>query len=137
MATITLASGAGLEIADVLYEFVRDEAVNGTAWTADQLFGVLGELVQEFGPRNQELLAKRISRQEQIVCSSRPILSAHNSWFLGPRTWAHSPRPPNNCSAVPASPFTASPRTTTYSLPAIATPAPAPTVLRPTHTARL
>ena len=66
MATITLAYGARLEIADVLYEFVRDEAVNGTAWTADQLFEVLGELVQEFGPRNQELLAKRISRQEQI-----------------------------------------------------------------------
>ena len=66
MATITLASGARLEIAAVLYEFVRDEAVTGTGWAADQLFGVLGELVQEFGPRNQELLAKRISRQEQI-----------------------------------------------------------------------
>ena len=66
MATITLASGASLEIAAVLYEFVRDEAVTSTGWTADLLFGVLGELVQEFGPRNQELLAKRISRQEQI-----------------------------------------------------------------------
>ena len=66
MATITLASGARVEIADVLYDFVRDEAVTGTGWTANRLFGVLGELVQEFSPRNQELLAKRVSRQGQI-----------------------------------------------------------------------
>ena len=66
MAAITLASGARVEIADVLYEFVRDEAVTGTGWTADRVFEILGELVQEFGPRNQELLAKRVSRQGQI-----------------------------------------------------------------------
>ena len=66
MATITLASGAPVEIAAVLYEFVRDEAVTGTGWTVGQVFSMLGELVQDFDPRNRELLAKRAGRQRQI-----------------------------------------------------------------------
>ena len=44
MATITLASGAPVETAEVLYEFVRDEAVTGTGWTASRVFSMLGEL---------------------------------------------------------------------------------------------
>ena len=66
MVTIRLGSGAAVEIAKVLYEFVRDEAVAGTRWTADQVFSMLGELVREFEPRNRELLAKRASRQRDI-----------------------------------------------------------------------
>ena len=66
MTTITLASGAPVEIAEVLYEFVRDEVVTGTGWTADQVFSMLGKLVQEFDPRNRELLAKRTVRQREI-----------------------------------------------------------------------
>ena len=66
MATITLASGAPVEIAAVLDEFVRDEAVTGTGWTVGQVFSMLGELVQDFDPRNRELLAKRAGRQRQI-----------------------------------------------------------------------
>ena len=38
MTTVTLASGAAVEIEEVLYAFVRDEAVTGTAWTADEVF---------------------------------------------------------------------------------------------------
>ena len=66
MTTVTLASGAAVEIEEVLYAFVRDEAVTGTAWTADEVFRILGTLVQEFDPKNRELLAKRADRQSRI-----------------------------------------------------------------------
>ena len=66
MATVTLASGAPVEIEEVLYAFVRDEAVTGTDWTADDVFRILGELVQEFGHKNRKLLAKRADLQSKI-----------------------------------------------------------------------
>jgi len=66
MATVTLTSGKTLEIEEVLYAFVRDEAVTGTDWTADEVFRILGELVQEFDPKNRELLGKRADRQSKI-----------------------------------------------------------------------
>ncbi|MCZ6875138.1 MAG: hypothetical protein O7G88_16705, partial [bacterium] len=66
MTTVTLASGAAVEIEQVLYAFVRDEAVTGTAWTADEVFRILGTLVQEFDPKNRELLAKRADCQSRI-----------------------------------------------------------------------
>ena len=55
-----------MEIEEILYAFVRDEAVNGTRWSADDVFRILGELVQEFDPKNRELLAKRASLQTNI-----------------------------------------------------------------------
>lgn len=66
MKIVTLASGASVEIEDVLYEFVRDEAVPSTGKTVDEVFTVLGELVLEFDPKNRELLDKRIDRQAAI-----------------------------------------------------------------------
>ena len=66
MTTITLASGKSVEIDDALYNFVRDELVSGTGKTADEVFGILGDLVQKFGPRNLELLEKRTSKQSKI-----------------------------------------------------------------------
>ena len=66
MATVTLASGAPVEIEEVLYAFVRDEAVKGTRWTVDEVFRMLGELVQEFAPKNRELLARRAYIQSKI-----------------------------------------------------------------------
>ncbi len=66
MATVTLEFGALVEIEDVLYAFVRDEAVTGTKWTVDEVFKILGELVQEFDPKNRELLAKRATLQSKI-----------------------------------------------------------------------
>ncbi len=66
MATVALTSGANLEIEEVLYAFVRDEVVTGTSWSVDQVLGILGELVQEFDPKNRELLAKRASLQSRI-----------------------------------------------------------------------
>ena len=66
MARVTLASGALVEIEEILYAFVRDEAVTGTDWTADEVFKILGELVQDFDPKNKELLAKRAELQSKI-----------------------------------------------------------------------
>ena len=74
MATVTLESGASVEIAQVLYDFVKDEAVKGTRWSAAEVFKVLGELVEEFGPRNRELLEKRAYFQRQI-----------DAWYKGKR----------------------------------------------------
>ena len=66
MKTVTLASGASVEIEDALYEFVRDEAVQTTGRTVEDVFSILGELVLEFDPTNRELLAKRAGRQSTI-----------------------------------------------------------------------
>ncbi len=66
MATATLESGAHMDIAQVLYDFVRDETVKGTRWSVDEVFQILGNLVEEFGPRNRELLGKRTEFQGRI-----------------------------------------------------------------------
>ena len=66
MAEIKLPSGNLVEVEDALYQFVRDEALKGTSWTADAVFSILGELVEEFDPPNQALLAKRADYQKQI-----------------------------------------------------------------------
>jgi len=66
MTTITLASGASVEIDDLLYSFVRDEVVPATGKTADEVFSILGELMLQFGPKNRELLAKRQVLQSKI-----------------------------------------------------------------------
>ena len=66
MTTLTLASGTSVEIDGELYEFVRDEVVPDTGKTVDEVFSILGDLVEQFGPENQELLDKRTSRQAKI-----------------------------------------------------------------------
>ena len=66
MTTLTLPSGVVVEIDDVLYKFVNDEVVPGTRKSADEVFGILGELVVQFGPKNQILLDKRAARQSKI-----------------------------------------------------------------------
>lgn len=59
-------SGSSITIQDVLYQFVKNEVIPGSPWTADEIFGILADLFQEFGPKNQELLAKRLHLQTQI-----------------------------------------------------------------------
>ena len=66
MATITLDSGATLQVADLLFDFMRDEALTGSDWTPEEVFRLLGRLVEEFEPRNRELLAQRDAVQRQI-----------------------------------------------------------------------
>ena len=66
MAVISLNSGASLSVADVLFEFVRDEALPGSDRSPEEVFRMLGELVEEFEPRNQELLNQRVEVQKSI-----------------------------------------------------------------------
>ena len=66
MTTLTLPSGVVVESDAVLYKFVNDEVVPGTRKSADEVFGILGELVVQFGPKNQILLDKRAARQSKI-----------------------------------------------------------------------
>ena len=66
MATIILDSGTTLQVADVLFDFMRDEALPGSDWTPEEVFRSLGRLVEEFEPRNRELLAQRDAVQRQI-----------------------------------------------------------------------
>ena len=66
MAQLELPSGNQVEIHDLLFEFVRDEVVPGTSLAAESIFRHLGELVEEFEPRNRALLDRRIEVQQQI-----------------------------------------------------------------------
>ncbi len=66
MTTVTLASGASVEIDEVLYAFVGDEVVPATGRTVEEVFRILGELVLQFDPKNRELLAKRADRQSKV-----------------------------------------------------------------------
>ena len=66
MAQIELSSGNRVDIADLLFDFVRDEVVPGTPWTAEAVFQHLGELVEEFEPTNRALLDRREQVQQQI-----------------------------------------------------------------------
>ncbi|MQF48718.1 malate synthase G [SAR202 cluster bacterium AC-647-N09_OGT_505m] len=66
MSQLKMASGSVVQVQDCLYEFVRNEALKGTNWTADEVFGILGNLVERFDPKNQELLAARAAHQSKI-----------------------------------------------------------------------
>ena len=66
MALLELPSGNQVEVDDLLFDFVRDEVVPGTPWSADAVFRHLGELVEEFEPPNRALLERRASVQQQI-----------------------------------------------------------------------
>ena len=66
MATINPNSGSQIEIDDRLYEFVDNELLSGTDRTADQVFTILGEIVEKFGKNNTALLDKRADLQEKI-----------------------------------------------------------------------
>mmetsp|Transcript_56142 Transcript_56142/g.154754 ORF Transcript_56142/g.154754 Transcript_56142/m.154754 type:complete len:92 (+) Transcript_56142:169-444(+) len=56
-------SVAGLQVDSGLYEFVESELCNGTGKSADQVFTSLSTLLDEFAPRNAELLETRKSIQ--------------------------------------------------------------------------
>ena len=66
MAQLELPSGNQVEVADLLFDFVRDEVVPGMDWSAESIFRHLGELVEEFEPRNRSLLERRAEVQHQI-----------------------------------------------------------------------
>ena len=66
MAEFQSNSGALVSVQDLLYKFVKEEVVKGSSWSADDIFTLLADLSEEFGPKNQELLQKRLVFQTQI-----------------------------------------------------------------------
>ena len=57
---------AGLKVARVLDDLVRNEIAPGTGITADQTWAALAEVVNTLGPRNSALLQRRDDLQTQI-----------------------------------------------------------------------
>ena len=62
---------AGLKVARVLDDLVRDEIAPGTGIEPDHVWSTLKSIVDELGPRNRELLVRRDELQAKI-----------DAWFL-------------------------------------------------------
>ncbi|MBQ0756881.1 MAG: malate synthase G [Amphritea sp.] len=56
----------GLQVAEVLYNFVNQQVIPGTGVTEEQFWSGLDAIVHDLAPKNRELLAKRDAIQEQI-----------------------------------------------------------------------
>ena len=56
----------GLQVAEVLYNFVNDKVIPGTGVSQEQFWAGLDGIVHDLAPKNRELLAKRDAIQEQI-----------------------------------------------------------------------
>ncbi|GHG55742.1 malate synthase G [Sinomonas cellulolyticus] len=56
----------GLQVAEALHAFVRDEALPGTGLEQDAFWSGAASLIEEFSPKVQELLQVRDRMQEQI-----------------------------------------------------------------------
>ncbi|NBU84340.1 MAG: malate synthase G, partial [Sphingomonadaceae bacterium] len=57
---------AGLQVADVLAEFVETRALAGTGIAATSLWAGLADILNRFTPRNRALLAKREDLQAKL-----------------------------------------------------------------------
>src|SRR5690349_10649266 len=64
--TMAYVDAAGLKVARSLYDFINGEALPGTGIDAEAFWKGLASLVEKFGGRNKELLAKRDRLQAQI-----------------------------------------------------------------------
>lgn len=70
----------GLRIDQQLYALVRNEIAPGTGVKADSFWKSLDQIVQDLGPKNRALLAKRDRLQEQIdQWNRRPQLPQHGA----------------------------------------------------------
>jgi malate synthase len=56
----------GLQIAEVLHSFVRDEALPGSGIDEDAFWSGVDRIFADFAPRNRELLARRDELQKQL-----------------------------------------------------------------------
>jgi malate synthase len=70
----------GLQVAEALYDLVKDQIAPGTGIDPDRFWQLLGEIVQDLGPKNQALLAKRDELQAQI-----------DAWYLERKGQPHDP----------------------------------------------
>ncbi|MBY4678046.1 malate synthase G [Marinobacterium arenosum] len=55
-----------LQVAQVLYDFINNEALPGTGVSSDQYWSAFDAIVHDLAPRNRELLSKRDQLQAQI-----------------------------------------------------------------------
>ncbi|MFM2100452.1 MAG: hypothetical protein RLZZ366_1991, partial [Pseudomonadota bacterium] len=82
----TYTNRAGLQVANVLAEFVEARALSGTSITADALWSGLADMLARFVPVNRALLAKRDDLQAQIdawhIAHPAPIDPAAYEAFL-------------------------------------------------------
>src|SRR5919204_5308219 len=63
--TERVAAG-NLRVAKVLYDFINNEALPGTDIDPDTFWAGVDKVVNDLGPRNAELLARRDELQAQI-----------------------------------------------------------------------
>jgi len=63
--TDRVATG-NLRVAKVLYDFINNEALPGTEIDPDSFWAGVDKVVTDLGPRNQDLLARRVELQAQI-----------------------------------------------------------------------
>jgi malate synthase len=66
MTDETLVDIDGLRVEQVLFDFVKDEALPGTGVTSKQFWGGLAQIVETLGPRQRELLNVRDRIQNSI-----------------------------------------------------------------------
>jgi malate synthase len=59
-------NAGGLNVANVLFDLVRDEIAPGTGVEPETVWNLLGDLVRELGPRNQAHLDERDALQAKI-----------------------------------------------------------------------
>ncbi len=59
-------SRSGLQVADILADFVESRALAGTGLAADALWAGLADILARFTPRNKDLIAKRDRLQKQL-----------------------------------------------------------------------
>ena len=70
----------GLEVAEGLYNFIKDEAAPGTGVVAEDFWRALAEILEALGPRNQALLQARAALQQKI-----------DAWHIERRQRGHDP----------------------------------------------
>ena len=56
----------GLQVAPCLYNFVNEQALPHTGLQQAQFWASFEKIINEFAPRNKQLLDKRLSLQQQI-----------------------------------------------------------------------
>src|SRR5881275_115827 len=59
-------SVGNLRVAQVLYDFINNEALPGTDIDPDSFWAGVDKVVADLGPQNQDLLARRDQLQAQI-----------------------------------------------------------------------
>lgn len=63
---MSMKTAGGITVAQPLHDFIVNEALPGTGIEADTLFAALADIVNELGPRSQELLAHRDELQAKL-----------------------------------------------------------------------